>query len=610
MSEKENNEKSYAGTKIKAVPKKEPNIGIDTDVNLYHNILNAAEGSALDIAALESFLNVSQSRENIYKLIDSMAQDSSISSILETYAEDATQTNDEGQIVWAESADANVTKYVNFLLDSMNIDKHIYSWVYSLIKYGDIYLRLYRESDYDEDVLFGAKASEKKDLNEDVILKAHSKSDHYVHYIEKIANPGEMFELTKYGKSMGYIQAPVRVTEQSKPNEFYTAALDANRYKMRKSDVIVYQADDFVHATLEDNSSRIPETVQIFMDDQEKGRDITYTVRRGQSILYNAFKIWRQLSLLKNSVLLNRVTKSSIIRIIQVEVGQMGKEEVGPHLRMIKQLLEQKTSLDVDNGMGEYTNAGPVENNIYVATHDGKGAISTAQLGGDVDVKSLADVDMFEDDLYGALRVPKQFFGKTDDAAGFNGGSSLTIISSRYGKAVNRIQSAIIQAITDVINLMLVDKGLTNYINKFTVKMQAPVTQEEIDRRENMSNKVRIVSDIMSQLAEIESETIKLKILKSLISSVVTDSEVIDLLQEEIDNLEQKELEEKTKKKETKDKAEDSIDEFDLGETDLGIEDEGDLEDMSAFQAEPESSETGDYLETPDELGIDMTQNS
>jgi hypothetical protein len=55
--------------------------------------------------------------------------------------------------VWCEATDANVGKYVNYLLNIMNVDKYIYSWVYHLIKYGDLYLRLYRESDY-SDLIF------------------------------------------------------------------------------------------------------------------------------------------------------------------------------------------------------------------------------------------------------------------------------------------------------------------------------------------------------------------------------------------------------------------------------------------------------------------------
>ena len=94
--------------------------------------------------------------------------------------------------------------------------------------------------------------------------------------------------------------------------------------------------------------------------------------------------------------------------------------------------------------MTEYTNPGPIENNIYVPTHEGIGAISTSQIGGDVDVKSLADLSYYQDKLFGNLRVPKQYFGVTDDAAGFNGGSSLSIISSRYGKMIKRIQNTMV----------------------------------------------------------------------------------------------------------------------------------------------------------------------
>ena len=41
--------------------------------------------------------------------------------------------------------------------------------------------------------------------------------------------------------------------------------------------------------------------------------------------------------------------------------------------------------------------------------------------------------------MFGALRVPKQFFAQTDDGAGFNGGESLALISYRYAKAIKRL---------------------------------------------------------------------------------------------------------------------------------------------------------------------------
>ena len=530
------------GKKAKAVVNPKPEIGIDTDNTFVDNIIEAGTSKTLDIAAIEAFTNVAQTRESIYSLIDTMSRDCILSSIIQSYVEDSVETNEKGQIVWAESSDGDVAKYVSWLLETLNVDKYIYSWCYCLVKYGDVYLKLYRKSDYDFDPVFNVNVSDVKQkdvLNENVQLVTNTTSDHYVHFVELVKNPGEMFELTRLGKTMGYIQAPINV--QTVGDNESNLALSFMRYQLKRDDVKVYGAGDFVHACLEDNSSRTDEEVDIFLDNdtEDKTKSINYSVKRGQSILSNIFKIWRELSLLENSVLLNRLTKSSIVRTIQVEVGQMPKDKIPAHLQKLKSLIEQKSAINTDNGMSEYTNPGPVENNIYIPTHDGKGAITVGQIGGDVDVKSLVDLDWFNNRLFGSLGIPKQFFGFTDDGAGFNGGTSLTILSSKYGKAVKRIQNTLCQLITDLINLLLIDKGLTNYVNKFIIRMQATVTQEEKDRRENNDNRIRYISDLMSQFSDIQEPQSRLKILKSLLTPIINDPEVIKILEQEIAKLEE-----------------------------------------------------------------------
>ena len=141
--------------------------------------------------------------------MDMMCEDPTVASAIELYAEDATEYNQAGQIVWCESNDGDVAKYVQYLLDSMNIDKNAYSHMTSLIKYGDLYLRLYRQSDYIKDTLFETEENKRQTLNEDVKIKAYSDNDHYVHYLEKEPNPAEVFELTKFGKSYGYVKADI-----------------------------------------------------------------------------------------------------------------------------------------------------------------------------------------------------------------------------------------------------------------------------------------------------------------------------------------------------------------------------------------------------------------
>ena len=161
-----------------------------------------------------------------------MAQDTTLASVLETYAEDATEMNDNGSIVWCEAEDANVSKYITFLLNSLNVDKNVFKWTYSLCKYGDVYLRLYRESEMD-DRFFKPKYEGKKKntLNEDVNIYAYKHGDRYIHYLEQAANPAQVFELTRFGKTAGYIKTNIKANP-SQPDTMSTATIyGANKYR-------------------------------------------------------------------------------------------------------------------------------------------------------------------------------------------------------------------------------------------------------------------------------------------------------------------------------------------------------------------------------------------
>ena len=224
------------------------------------------------------------------------------------------------------------------------------------------------------------------------------------------------------------------------------------------------------------------------------------------------------------------------------------------------------------------------------------------------------------------MRVPKQYFGWTGDGAGFDGGKSLSIISSRYGKMIKRIQNTIIQALTDAINLMLVDRNLKAYVNEFNIRMLSPTTQEELDRRENMASKVQLTSDIMNMLSDISEPQQRLKILKSLLSNILTNGDVITIIQEEIDKLEA----ETEASDSSSDTEEESIEEIgDSGDFDLSSDDQ---DFNSSFESDDENKLDLDFdsdivsdeeieaaetiepatdmnLPTGDDLGIDLTQN-
>lgn len=630
-------------------------LDIDTNKVLLDNIIEAGLTSKLDIGELERFTTISNSRDQVYQLIDTMCQDSTVSSIVRTYAEDVCETGDNGHIIWCESQDPKISMFVNYLLNTMNVDKNIFGWTYSLIKYGDVYLKLYRESDYD-DKLFKKDNIDKVDpwktkLNEDVNISLHAGSDKYSYYVEMVADPSTMFELTKYGKTYGYIEVPNNVNTMDFTNYIGgTAMLDGATqnfsYGFKSGDVNVYQADDFVHACLEDNVSRFPETVNLFYNldtdkyssDKKKHKtknpnsDTTagsqnYSVRRGKSLLYDAYKIWREKALLEAAALLSRITKSGVVRKVSVEVGDMPKEQVQLTLRRVKEMFEQKTSYNTGKGMSEYTNPGAVENFIYHATHNGQGAITVESVGGDYDPKQLTDLDWWNNKFFSSFGIPKQFFGWTDDATGFNGGTSLTIISSVYSKGVKRIQNTILQAITDAINLILLNKGLKAYLNNFTLRMKAPLSQEEIDYRSNLTERINAISNANALFTDVEDKPRRLEILKALVNTLHLGDDIIQALDAEAEAAKETAKEEKAKaEEEANANAEAEAGGEEEAPEELGGEDELDLAPMpdeeikeegftnnggSTVLTEDQDLFEDDDLPTPEEVNsdIDFTEN-
>jgi hypothetical protein len=534
-------------------------LDIDTSKSLVDNIIEAGLSHTLDVSAIESFTSISNARDQIYQLIDTMCADSAVSSIVRTYAEDVCEAADNGHIVWCESNDPNIARFVNYLLNIMNVDKKIFGWVYSLIKYGDVYLRLYRDSDY-KDPIFKAKPktklNESKELDEAVRLNVRPAGDRYSYYIEMVADPGTMFELTKFGQTQGYIEVPNQ--ENNVDSAAYIGAttglmggsgngqgLNAFNFKYGTNDVNIWQADDFVHACLEDGVSRFPETVDLFYETQNQeiegkgGETYTYSVKRGKSLLYDAYKIWREKALLESAVLLSRITKSGIVRKVGVEVGDMGKEQVATTLRKVKEMFEQRAAYNTDRAFAEYNNPGAIENFIYYATRDGKGAITVESVGGDFDPKQLTDLDWWNNKFYSSFGIPKQYFGWTDDGAGFNGGTALTVLSSVYAKGVKRIQNITLQMLTDAINLFLLDRGCKAYLNNFVLKMRAPVTQEEVSYRENFTNRVSAISNVNGLFTDIENKARRLTILKSLLATLELGGEVTEAIQKEIEAAEE-----------------------------------------------------------------------
>ena len=137
--------------------------------------------------------------------------------------------------------------------------------------------------------------------------------------------------------------------------------------------------------------------------------------------------------------------------------------------------------------------------------------------------------------------------------------------------------------------------------------MQPPTTQEEIDRRDNLSSKVSIAQDIMNITDDIQDPAARLKILKALLSNVIEDSDVTEIIQEEIDKLEEETTAVETNPQDDEENIDNMNINIDASPSSFNPEDETtEIETEVTAEEEPEDIN----LPTPEELGQDFSQIS
>lgn len=526
-------------------------------------------GFMVNVSSLNAFRTLSSDREYQYQVYDDMKADAVVAAALEMYADDATQYDTEGRIIWVESDDPDVAAFGNRLLDVLGIPEKAWSHIYSLCLYGDLYLETFKNTSMNDrlpDLLV-----EPLQNSGNVFLQKRVHGSFMEEYIEEVANPANIYDLQRKGKTVGFIEIP-RIEEDTTKISGMTIS-QVNIDSQYGNDVNVLDPDKYVHIMLAAETDRFPETVTLTSNDGKVGSEelkLRLKVKRGKSILQDVYKIYQELKLMEDSLLLNRITRSSIIRLLQVEVGDMPKSQVTQLIKRLKDKIEQKNIMDTREGkFKSQASPGPIENIIYTPKHDGKGEITMSNIGGDIDVKSIADIDYFSNKFFGGIKIPKAYLGMDMDGTGLSNGGSLTRLDSRYARTIKRVQNAYIAGITTLINLFAIDKGLEeSHVNNFTVKMTSPATQEDQDRDDTFNSKIGTVSsflDLISQEDMSTPETRK-QILLYFITNFMNRPEITEILEKD-------ETAEKATEENSEEPSEPS---FDAGGGDFGGDDFGD----------------------------------
>jgi hypothetical protein len=216
----------------------------------------------------------------------------------------------------------------------------------------------------------------------------------------------------------------------------------------------------------------------------------------GTSVLEKARRIWKQLILSEDAMLVYRVTRAPERRIYKIYVGNIDDKDVEAYVNEIANRFKRASIVDPQTGQIDlrYNQlANDQDYFIPVRSEDAPNPIDT--LPGAQNLDQIADIEYLQKKLFTALRVPKPFLG-FEEATGE--GKNLALQDIRFSRTINRIQQAMLQELNKIVIIHLYVLGFEDDLDNFTLTLNNPSTQAEMLKVEHTQLKVTLYKDAVA----------------------------------------------------------------------------------------------------------------
>lgn len=216
----------------------------------------------------------------------------------------------------------------------------------------------------------------------------------------------------------------------------------------------------------------------------------------GTSVLEKARRIWKQLILSEDAMLVYRVTRAPERRVYKIYVGNIDDEDVPAYVDDIANRFKRTPIVDPQTGQIDLQyNQLANDQDFFIPVREEGAATPIDTLPGASNLDQIADIEYLQKKLFTALRVPKSFLG-FEDAMG--DGKNLALQDIRFTRTINRIQQAMIMELNKVAILHLFLLGLEDELDNFTLTLNNPSTQAEMLKVEHLQAKVTLYKDAVT----------------------------------------------------------------------------------------------------------------
>jgi len=255
---------------------------------------------------------------------------------------------------------------------------------------------------------------------------------------------------------------------------------------------------------LEDHDPANPQLIQFEIASEKKEMKENYEVAHfrvlsdtnflpyGRSMLENGRKIFKQLTLMEDAMLIHRIMRAPEKRVFKIDVGNIPPREVEQFMQRI--INKMKKTPVIDQNTGEYNlkyNVESVTEDYFLPVRGGDSGTEIDTLPGLSNNDQIDDIEYLRNKLMASLRIPKAFLGYEEGLSG--GKATLAAEDVRFARTIERLQKIIVSELTKIGIVHLYSQGFDDSdLIDFSLELQNPSMIHEQEKLELMTQQVEV----------------------------------------------------------------------------------------------------------------------
>jgi len=225
----------------------------------------------------------------------------------------------------------------------------------------------------------------------------------------------------------------------------------------------------------------------------------------GTSMLEKARRIWKQLLLSEDAMLIYRTSRAPERRVFKVFVGNMDDKDVEAYVQRVANKFKRDQIVDNKTGNVDLRfNQMAVDQDYFVPVRDVTQTMPIETLPGASNLSEIADIEYIQKKLVTALRVPKAYLG-FEEVVG--DGKNLSLQDIRFARTINKIQKAMISEMNKIAIIHLFILGFEDELQNFTLGLTNPSKQADLLMIDVWKEKVLLYKDLVSEIPNTLSPT-------------------------------------------------------------------------------------------------------